>query len=42
MQNSTEMCSCPWVDLTKPDYVAYHDTEWGEARRGQVSTSDNS
>lgn len=20
---------CPWVDLTKPDYVAYHDQEWG-------------
>jgi DNA-3-methyladenine glycosylase I len=20
---------CPWVDLGKPDYVAYHDTEWG-------------
>ena len=20
---------CPWVDLTKPDYVAYHDHEWG-------------
>ncbi len=20
---------CPWVDLSKPDYVAYHDTEWG-------------
>ncbi|MHB0980631.1 MAG: DNA-3-methyladenine glycosylase I [Thermoleophilia bacterium] len=20
---------CPWVDLTKPDYVAYHDREWG-------------
>lgn len=20
---------CPWVDLTKPDYVEYHDTEWG-------------
>jgi DNA-3-methyladenine glycosylase I len=20
---------CPWLDLTKPDYVAYHDTEWG-------------
>jgi DNA-3-methyladenine glycosylase I len=20
---------CPWVDLTKPDYIAYHDTEWG-------------
>jgi len=22
-------CRCPWVDLTKPDYVAYHDEEWG-------------
>lgn len=20
---------CPWVDLTKPDYVDYHDLEWG-------------
>jgi DNA-3-methyladenine glycosylase I len=20
---------CPWVDLTKPDYVTYHDQEWG-------------
>jgi len=20
---------CPWVDLTKPDYVRYHDREWG-------------
>lgn len=20
---------CPWVDLTKPDYVEYHDNEWG-------------
>jgi DNA-3-methyladenine glycosylase I len=20
---------CPWVDLKKPDYVAYHDEEWG-------------
>jgi DNA-3-methyladenine glycosylase I len=20
---------CPWVDLSKADYVAYHDTEWG-------------
>jgi DNA-3-methyladenine glycosylase I len=20
---------CPWVDLTKPDYVEYHDHEWG-------------
>lgn len=22
-------CRCPWVDLTKPDYVRYHDLEWG-------------
>jgi DNA-3-methyladenine glycosylase I len=20
---------CPWVDHTKPDYVKYHDEEWG-------------
>ena len=20
---------CPWVDMSKPDYVAYHDMEWG-------------
>lgn len=20
---------CPWTDVGKPDYVAYHDTEWG-------------
>jgi DNA-3-methyladenine glycosylase I len=20
---------CPWVDLSKPDYVKYHDKEWG-------------
>lgn len=20
---------CPWVDRTKPDYIAYHDDEWG-------------
>ncbi|WP_372625932.1 DNA-3-methyladenine glycosylase I [Arsukibacterium sp.] len=25
----TTPCRCHWVDLTKPDYVAYHDTEWG-------------
>ena len=23
------MNRCPWVDLTKPDYVSYHDEEWG-------------
>ncbi len=22
-------CRCPWVDLSKPDYVDYHDVEWG-------------
>ena len=22
-------CRCPWVDLSKPDYVDYHDKEWG-------------
>jgi 3-methyladenine DNA glycosylase Tag len=20
---------CAWVPLDKPDYIAYHDTEWG-------------
>jgi DNA-3-methyladenine glycosylase I len=20
---------CPWVDMAKPDYVEYHDREWG-------------
>ena len=20
---------CPWLDLGKPDYIAYHDAEWG-------------
>jgi len=24
-----EVERCPWVDLGKPDYVAYHDEEWG-------------
>jgi len=23
------MKRCPWLDLTKPDYVRYHDEEWG-------------
>lgn len=21
--------TCPWVDIRKPDYIAYHDQEWG-------------
>jgi DNA-3-methyladenine glycosylase I len=29
MQSENGRCRCPWVDLTKPDYVAYHDREWG-------------
>ena len=24
---------CPWVDLSKPDYVEYHDREWGVPAR---------
>ncbi|MDA0824609.1 MAG: DNA-3-methyladenine glycosylase I [Proteobacteria bacterium] len=26
---SVEVERCPWVDLSKPDYVQYHDAEWG-------------
>ena len=29
MQEKNAICRCPWVDLTKPDYVDYHDKEWG-------------
>jgi DNA-3-methyladenine glycosylase I len=28
-KNENEICRCPWVDLSKPDYVEYHDKEWG-------------
>lgn len=24
-----EPCRCPWVDMSKPDYISYHDREWG-------------
>lgn len=24
-----KLCRCPWLDTSKPDYVAYHDEEWG-------------
>jgi DNA-3-methyladenine glycosylase I len=27
---------CPWVDLTRPDYVAYHDEEWGVPVRNDL------
>ena len=26
---SHALSRCSWVDLSKPDYVAYHDSEWG-------------
>ena len=29
MSSFTEPCRCPWLNLSKPDYVAYHDQEWG-------------
>lgn len=29
MSKKPDIRRCPWVDLDKPDYVAYHDTEWG-------------
>jgi DNA-3-methyladenine glycosylase I len=29
MSNKRVICRCPWVNLEKPDYVAYHDKEWG-------------
>jgi DNA-3-methyladenine glycosylase I len=29
VKNSSPFNRCPWVDLTKADYVAYHDHEWG-------------
>ena len=29
MGKTKEATRCPWVDLRKPDYVAYHDEEWG-------------
>jgi DNA-3-methyladenine glycosylase I len=29
MPTKHEILRCPWVDPEKPDYVAYHDKEWG-------------
>ena len=29
MEKFNDKNRCPWVDLTKPDYVEYHDKEWG-------------
>ncbi|NQY87675.1 MAG: DNA-3-methyladenine glycosylase I [Colwellia sp.] len=27
--NPDNKCRCPWLDNSKPDYVDYHDDEWG-------------
>ena len=29
MKKFDNMRRCPWVDLNKPDYIEYHDIEWG-------------
>jgi len=29
MKISDNKIRCPWVNLSKPDYVEYHDREWG-------------
>lgn len=29
MKKTPALRRCPWVDLGKPDYVEYHDKEWG-------------
>lgn len=29
IKNDPELCRCPWLDTSKPDYVKYHDEEWG-------------
>lgn len=29
MKASSSKIRCPWVDLSKSDYIQYHDTEWG-------------
>jgi DNA-3-methyladenine glycosylase I len=29
MMSVENTCRCPWLDATKPDYVKYHDEEWG-------------
>lgn len=29
IKDEQQPCRCPWLDTSKPDYVAYHDEEWG-------------
>ncbi len=28
-KNINDVCRCPWVDLSKIEYLEYHDKEWG-------------
>jgi len=28
-QRANNLSRCQWVDLTKPEYIEYHDREWG-------------
>ncbi|MFH2120646.1 MAG: DNA-3-methyladenine glycosylase I [Pseudomonadota bacterium] len=28
-KRGNDICRCPWVDLSKVDYIEYHDKEWG-------------
>jgi DNA-3-methyladenine glycosylase I len=28
-ENINDVCRCPWLDVSKADYVKYHDEEWG-------------
>ncbi|HWO40867.1 MAG TPA: DNA-3-methyladenine glycosylase I [Candidatus Eisenbacteria bacterium] len=28
-RDDASVVRCPWLDLSKPDYVRYHDREWG-------------
>jgi len=28
-ESEKSLIRCPWVDLSKPDYIEYHDLEWG-------------
>ncbi len=34
--NKQKLCRCPWVDLSKSDYVDYHDKEWGVPLHGDT------
>jgi len=29
VRSNEKVCRCSWLDISKPDYVKYHDEEWG-------------